>query len=66
MFSLGWTNCRPGNLDHRKRCDHRDVAEAIDQKARAFSHGRDQYAANRWSQEPRCIHHRRVEGNRIR
>ena len=52
---------------HRQqRKDHRDVADAVDQKAPAFADGADDHARDRRADQPRGVDHRRVERDRVR
>ena len=57
--------CLVRKTHHQQRNDHRDVADAIDQKAPALIGGGDEQACERWSDQSRHIHHRGIDGNRV-
>jgi len=46
----------------QQRCDDRKVADAVEEKTPALAEGRDHKTGNRWSNEPRAVGHRRVDG----
>ena len=46
-------------------CDHRKVADAIDQEAPAFARGADHQAGDRRADQPRAVCHRGVDGDGV-
>ena len=53
------------NLHQGQRCDHREVAKAIDQKAIAFSEAGYHQASQRRAHQPRHVDHGRVKSNGV-
>ena len=53
------------NAHQQQRCDHREVANSIDQETPAFAESSNHYSRNRWSDEPRAICHRRIDRDRV-
>lgn len=53
-------------MHSQQRGNHRHVADPIDQKAEPFAHRRDDDPRNRRPDQPRPIHHRRIQRNRVR
>ncbi len=52
---------------HRdKRGDHGEIADAINQKTITFANSRNDQASDGWANQSRCVHHGRVESDRVR
>ena len=51
---------------HQQRGDHRHVREPVEQEAPALAGQRHQHAGHRRPHEARSVHHRRVQGDRVR
>jgi hypothetical protein len=54
------------DLHHEERRDHREVADGVDPEAPTFADACDEDASDRRPDEARRVHHRRVQGDRVR